>query len=105
MAVKGEASGMGIVSYSWLPTYREFQDKAQQGLVTLNPTSDQFRWLTEEIQEMRKRYFFFDEPNYLVKVLSAMIVKEFLFDAVMNKRVDLILHSEPQENVLKAFKT
>lgn len=95
---------MGIINYNWLPTYSEFQDKARQGFVTLNATSDQYICLTENVQKMGKRYFFFDEPHYLVRVLSAMTYKEFLFDMVINKGVDLILHNEPQEYVLEAFK-
>jgi len=100
---KEEKFVMEIINHSWLPTYSEFQDKAKQGLVTLNPTSDQHKWLTENVQTVGKRYFFFNEPHYLVRVLNAMIHKDFLFDAVMNKRVDLILHSKPQEYVLEAF--
>lgn len=94
---------MAIVNTNWLPTYEEFQEKAKAGFVTLNPTSEELTWL-EGIINVRKRYWFFDEPNYLVRVLNMMIHKDHMFDDIVSKGIDIVLHDERQDYVIEAFR-
>jgi hypothetical protein len=92
-----------IVNYNWCPEYSEFRNAAKKGLVTLNPTSDEYEWL-KDVVVVGTRYFFFSRPYYLERVLNVMIYKERAFNKIHNHGVDLILQGEPQSHVLEAFK-